>query len=84
VTSYQPEPYIPQVGTPPLEMPHYGISFGGAIARGFKKYTLFTGRASRSEYWWWNLFGLLVCLVLGLVWASRPRETEVGLLDSSP
>jgi uncharacterized membrane protein YhaH (DUF805 family) len=48
-------------------MPHYGISFGGAIARGFKKYATFAGRASRSEYWWWYLFTFIVYLVLGLL-----------------
>jgi hypothetical protein len=63
--SYQPQPS--DVGRPALEMPHYGISFGGAIARGFKKYATFAGRASRSEYWWWTLFTFLTYLVLGLL-----------------
>jgi uncharacterized membrane protein YhaH (DUF805 family) len=65
-------------------MPRYGISFGGAIARGFKKYTLFTGRASRSEYWWWNLFGFLVCLVHGFglgITTSRDGGRTPGLLS---
>jgi uncharacterized membrane protein YhaH (DUF805 family) len=48
-------------------LPHYGIGFAGAVARGFKKYATFTGRASRSEYWWWTLFTFLTYLVLGLV-----------------
>ena len=62
--NYQPQP---SNAVPPLELPHYGISFGGAVARGFKKYAKFTGRASRSEYWWWTLFTFLTYLVLGLV-----------------
>jgi len=66
--SYQPQPSdVSQSAQPPLELPHYGISFGGAIARGFKKYATFAGRASRSEYWWWTLFTFLTYLVLGLV-----------------
>ena len=85
MTSYQPQPFIPQeAGTPPLEMPHYGISFGGAIARGFKKYATFTGRASRSEFWRFGLFTNLVAI------ASRPRHCHRELarrrskpLDSS-
>jgi uncharacterized membrane protein YhaH (DUF805 family) len=84
VTSYQPQPYIPQAGAPPLEMPQYGISFGGAIARGFKKYTLFTGRASRSEFWWWYLFTNLVVLVLGfggIILTSRDGRGTLGLLS---
>ena len=84
MTRYQPQPYIPQAGTPPLEMPQYGISFGGAIARGFKKYTLFTGRASRSEFWWWYLFTNLVVLVLGfggIILTSRDGGGTLGLLS---
>ena len=65
--SYQPQPSDTARPAPPLELPHYGISFGGAIARGFKKYATFAGRASRSEYWWWTLFTFLTYLVLGLV-----------------
>lgn len=63
--SYQPQPS--NTAPPPLELPHYGISFGGAVARGFRKYATFTGRASRSEYWWWTLFTFLTYLVLGLL-----------------
>jgi len=66
--SDQPQPSdVSRPGQPPLDLPHYGISFGGAIARGFKKYATFAGRASRSEYWWWTLFTFLTYLVLGLV-----------------
>ena len=66
--SYQPQPsHVSQPAQPPLELPYYGISFFGAIARGFKKYATFAGRASRSEYWWWTLFTFLTYLVLGLL-----------------
>ena len=51
---------------PPLDWPHYGIGFGGAIARGFKKYSTFAGRAGRSEYWRWTLFTTLVVFVLAV------------------
>jgi uncharacterized membrane protein YhaH (DUF805 family) len=56
-----------QTQPPSLDWPHYGISFSGAITRGFKKYAKFEGRASRSEYWWWTLFTALVLTVLGLL-----------------
>jgi uncharacterized membrane protein YhaH (DUF805 family) len=52
--------------SPPLEWPHYGIGFGGAVRRGFVKYATFSGRASRGEYWWWTLFTFLTVLVLGI------------------
>ena len=32
-----------------------------------KKYTVFTGRARRSEYWYFALFNLIISFVLGLV-----------------
>ncbi len=32
------------------------MSFVGAITTGFNKYVTFTGRAARSEYWFWLLF----------------------------
>ena len=51
----------------PLSQPLYGASFGQAIARFFKKYATFSGRASRSEYWWWALFTFTGYLVLGLL-----------------
>ncbi len=42
------------------------VTFVEAIKMGFDKYCCFTGRASRSEYWWWVLFTFLVGLVLGM------------------
>ena len=42
-------------GQVPLEAPLRGATFGQAFARFFKKYVIFHGRASRSEYWWWFL-----------------------------
>jgi uncharacterized membrane protein YhaH (DUF805 family) len=66
--SYQPNPSgTAQLSSPPLDLPHYGIGFVDAVKRGFKKYATFTGRASRSEYWWWTLFTFVIYLVLGLV-----------------
>ena len=53
-------------GTGSLDLPYYGIGFVDAVKRGFKKYA-FTGRASRSEYWWWALFTFTGYLVLGLL-----------------
>jgi uncharacterized membrane protein YhaH (DUF805 family) len=87
VVSYQPQPSdAAPPASPSLDQPHYGISFGGAIARGFKKYATFAGRASRSEYWWWLLFTFVAYLVLGLaayalgVATSRDGGRTPGLL----
>ena len=51
---------------PPLDWPHYGIGFGGAVRRGFAKYARFSGRAGRAEYWWWTLFTFVTAFVLGI------------------
>jgi uncharacterized membrane protein YhaH (DUF805 family) len=68
VVSYQPQPSGATRPAPPsLDLPYYGIGFVDAVKRGFKKYATFTGRASRSEYWWWALFTFLGYLVLGLL-----------------
>ena len=44
------------------------MNFGTAITTGFQKYSEFTGRASRSEFWWFNLFVVLVGLGASALW----------------
>lgn len=39
------------------------VGFGEAISKGFSKYFTFSGRARRSEYWFWILFTSLVQLI---------------------
>ena len=41
-------------------------SFSEAISVCFSKYVTFSGRASRSEFWWFQLFSLLVYIVAGV------------------
>lgn len=48
-------------------MDQYQVSFGDAIKRAFSQYCCFTGRASRSEYWWFALFNFIVSAVLEAV-----------------
>jgi uncharacterized membrane protein YhaH (DUF805 family) len=35
------------------------MNFPQAIASGFRNYVTFSGRASRSEYWYWVLFTII-------------------------
>jgi uncharacterized membrane protein YhaH (DUF805 family) len=44
------------------------MSFGTAIASGFRQYSNFTGTASRSQFWWFQLFLVLVSLGTGALW----------------
>jgi len=39
------------------------MTFSQAVSAGFAKYSTFSGRASRSEFWFWVLFGTLAGLV---------------------
>jgi uncharacterized membrane protein YhaH (DUF805 family) len=43
------------------------MSFTQAIRSGFANYFNFTGRAQRAEFWWWQLFTLLVAFGAGMV-----------------
>ena len=43
------------------------MSFTEAVSSVLGKYATFSGRARRSEYWWWVLFLLLVGFVAGLI-----------------
>ena len=38
------------------------MNFTQAISSGFSRYIDFRTRSSRSEYWWWTLFALLVSI----------------------
>ncbi|WP_281449513.1 DUF805 domain-containing protein [Paenarthrobacter nitroguajacolicus] len=62
-------------GSGVLDGPLYGASFGKSVKRFFAKYAKFAGRASRSEFWWSQLFVFLVMVVPYLV-------TTVGLVAS--
>ena len=62
------------------------MGFTEAISSGFSKYVTFSGRASRSEYWYWTLFAILasiVALVIDLFvfpdMDIRPVNTIVSL-----
>jgi uncharacterized membrane protein YhaH (DUF805 family) len=43
------------------------MNFGEAIKSGFSNYVTFSGRTSRSAYWYWVLFGVLVAMVSGIL-----------------
>lgn len=43
------------------------MTFGESIQTCFSKYADFSGRASRSEYWWWFLFVFLATLMASVV-----------------
>lgn len=44
-------------------IPQPTLSVGQAVSKVLSKYAVFTGRARRSEYWWFCLFCALVLLL---------------------
>ncbi|WP_407320240.1 DUF805 domain-containing protein [Isoptericola halotolerans] len=45
------------------------MSFGEAVRSVRSNLTNFTGRARRSEFWWWYLFAFLVMFAAGIVFS---------------
>lgn len=43
------------------------MGFGQAVASGLRQYARFSGRASRSEFWWFALFVLIVAGLAGII-----------------
>jgi uncharacterized membrane protein YhaH (DUF805 family) len=56
------------------------MNFVDAVAAGFKNYFNFRGRASRSEFWYWVLFTILLSMVLGTIetaiWPAAPVDSD--------
>ena len=66
----QQDQHVTPAGAVPLWAPYYGAPIGEAAKRFFKKYATFTGRASRSEYWWWTLISGVVSIVLNIIMSA--------------
>lgn len=43
------------------------MQFQSAVVSGFRNFATFSGRASRSEYWYWVLFAILVAIVSSIL-----------------
>ena len=51
------------------------MEFADAVKSGFRKYITFSGRASRSDFWYWVLFVLLasvICVLIDYYVLGRP------------
>jgi uncharacterized membrane protein YhaH (DUF805 family) len=77
-----------QGGAVPFWAPLYGAGPVVAVKRFFLKYVDFTGRASRSEYWWVVLANTVIWFVLAIVGflAGLPGSTTDydGTLEPGP
>lgn len=56
------------------------MTFFKSVSTCFSKYATFTGRASRSEYWWWSLFVTLLTGVfyVPLIYTSTGDGNDYG------
>jgi len=61
------------------------MGFGEAIQSCFRQYVGFSGRARRSEYWWFALFGLIVGIVANLIdtmLGTMSEDTNIGVIGT--
>ncbi|WEV53144.1 DUF805 domain-containing protein [Bifidobacterium sp. ESL0704] len=65
----------------PLNRPYYGCPPIEAVKRFFLNYVRFSGRASRSEFWWSYLFYVVVNIVIMIIDRGVLHETN-SFLDS--
>lgn len=57
------------------------MGFSDAIRSGFKNYITISGRAARSEFWFWQLFTIIVSFATGLIDGSLFND-DVGTISS--
>lgn len=63
--------------------PLYGANPGNAFARYFSKYAVFTGRASRSEYWWMQFWAMIVeTIVAPLIIGGMATFAVIPLINA--
>jgi uncharacterized membrane protein YhaH (DUF805 family) len=55
------------------------MGFGQAISSGFSNYVNFSGRACRSEYWYWILFIIIADIVAGIIDYGIGTQVVTGL-----
>ena len=54
------------------------------FTEGFKKYATFSGRATRSEYWYFSLIAIIIVIVLAVIdgiLGTYNEDTEIGLIS---
>ena len=59
-----------------MEAQHVG--FVGALRSFFQKFANFTGRSSRSEYWWIVLWDVIFAVLLGIITVFTKTDNLVG------
>lgn len=64
------------------------MNFVEAVKSGYQNYVNFSGRSSRSAFWWWALFQVIVSIVIGIVEGGGSWQMGGGMMaggyDSGP
>jgi len=58
------------------------MNFQAAIKSGFRNYVTFSGRAPRSEFWFWVLFEVLVSIVANILDVAIFPFSDVSPLNA--
>jgi uncharacterized membrane protein YhaH (DUF805 family) len=58
------------------------MDFWQAIVSGFKNYVGFSGRACRSEYWYWFLAMIILSIICGIIDYTAFGDNEYGPVQS--
>ena len=57
------------------------MDFVAAIKHGFRNYVTFSGRAARSEFWYWTLFAVLLSIAAGILDRAFFASSDVSPLN---
>ncbi|MDE5646078.1 MAG: protein kinase [Muribaculaceae bacterium] len=55
-------------------------TFVGAVSECFRRYACFAGRSTRSEYWWFVIFNVMVSTLISLGWIISEFKPEMYLI----
>jgi uncharacterized membrane protein YhaH (DUF805 family) len=58
------------------------MNFVEAVKSGYQNYVNFSGRSSRSAFWWWALFQVIVSIVIGSVEGGGQASMGDGMMMS--
>ncbi|WP_138944881.1 DUF805 domain-containing protein [Plantibacter sp. M259] len=79
------KPPVPAAGVlPSPALPLPGATMSAAVGRFFRQYTTFSGRASRSEYWWTVLFLVLVWLIPTVLFGPGLAIAGIAAMQREP
>jgi uncharacterized membrane protein YhaH (DUF805 family) len=58
-----------------------GMNFQDAVKSGYQNYVTFSGRASRSAFWWWVLFQIVASVVIALIFGGGRMGMDQGSMQ---